>query len=169
MSFSIRPALLPALLLWLCVPALAQTARPAPDDPRAPVPALQYQSPLAGYRAQGEPEVGSWRAANERVHQAGGWKAYAREAAQSQPATPGKAQAAGHDHSAAPQAPSAAPGAPGAHDHGQAAPDRAAGMHSPQHHQKHEQHQKQRDQKQQHQHQHQQKHQHHHQHHRGTP
>lgn len=152
MSFPIRPALLPALLLWLCGPAFAQTARPAPDDPRAPVPAVQYQSPLAGYRAHAEPDVGSWRAANERVGQVGGWKAYAREAAQTQPASPGTAQPAQHSHAAKPEGkPDGTSGAPGTHAHGQAAPDQASGMHGPQHHQMHQQKPQ------------------HHQHHGGTP
>ena len=138
----VRPALLPALLIGLCGSAAAQTSRPAPDDPRAPVPPLQYQSPLAGYRAHAEQDIGSWRAANERVGQVGGWKAYAREAAQSTPADAAPAVTSGdHANHAKPAAQASPPAAPvaAAHSHGQSTPDKAHGMHGrhSQHHQHH--------------------------------
>lgn len=131
MSSYIHPALLPAMLIWICGSAAAQTSRPGPEDPRASVPLLHYQSPLAGYRAHADQDVGAWRAANERVGQVGGWKAYAREAAQSAPADAATAATSGdhaqHAKPAAQSSPSAAPAT--AHPHGQAESDKAPGMH----------------------------------------
>ena len=37
---------------------------------------------MSGYRPLAEAPVGSWKEANERVNRIGGWRAYAREAAQ---------------------------------------------------------------------------------------
>jgi hypothetical protein len=73
-----------AAALSLAALAQAQTAQPAPDplDPRAEVPPAQHRSAMAGYRPLSEAPVGSWKEANERVNRIGGWRAYAREAAQ---------------------------------------------------------------------------------------
>lgn len=60
--------------------------RPDPLDAQAPVPAAAYQSPLSGYRRLGEDKPVPWRAANETVNRIGGWRAYAREAQQPEPA-----------------------------------------------------------------------------------
>lgn len=64
--------------------AQAQPVRSAPDplDPKAVVPPAQHRSPMASYRPLAEAPVGSWKEANERVNRIGGWRAYAREAAQ---------------------------------------------------------------------------------------
>ena len=43
---------------------------------------MAYQSALKGYRPNTEAAVGSWKDANDTVHQAGGWRAYAKEAQQ---------------------------------------------------------------------------------------
>lgn len=40
---------------------------------------LTYKSPLMGYRAWNDQPVQSWREANERVGNIGGWRAYSRE------------------------------------------------------------------------------------------
>ena len=96
----------PALLRWLVAPALlARTwalAAEAPGTPAAALPTrLSYHSALAGYQAYAEQPVQSWRQANDRVGQIGGWRSYAREAAApAEPTSP----------AAAPPAP--APGAP---------------------------------------------------------
>ncbi len=42
---------------------------------------LSYRSAFEGYRAYDEPQLSSWREANELVGRIGGWQAYAREAA----------------------------------------------------------------------------------------
>jgi hypothetical protein len=74
------------LVFLLSVPAHAGQGqgivRPDPLDPQAAVPALAYASPLAHYRPMSEPKVGAWKEANDRVARIGGWRAYAREAAQ---------------------------------------------------------------------------------------
>jgi hypothetical protein len=55
-------------------------------DPKAETPpvmtSLQFNSIFAGYQAYTEQAVGSWREANDNVGRIGGWRAYAREAAQ---------------------------------------------------------------------------------------
>ena len=60
--------------------------RPDPLDAQARVPPLLHQSAFAQYRRLGEVPVGSWREANDTVTRIGGWRAYAREAAE--PALP---------------------------------------------------------------------------------
>lgn len=61
-------------------PATTSTDRRDPADPKAPVPAASYLSPLRAYRGFAEPPVAPWRETNELVRQRGGWRAYAREA-----------------------------------------------------------------------------------------
>jgi hypothetical protein len=90
-------ALIVAALLVAATPMRAQSvsdraARADPLDPRAPVPALTYQSPLAGYRALGDNKAVPWKDANETVNRIGGWKAYAREAQQSDAPGPAPGQ-----------------------------------------------------------------------------
>lgn len=85
-SHSRRSIPRPALLRWLVAPALlAGTWVLAAEPPGAPAIALptrlSYHSALAGYQAYAEQPVQSWRQANDRVGQIGGWRSYAREAA----------------------------------------------------------------------------------------
>jgi hypothetical protein len=61
-------------------------AGPDPLDPKAEVPAQRYESSLAGYRRSGEAKPIGWREANDTVNRIGGWRAYAREAQQPDPA-----------------------------------------------------------------------------------
>jgi hypothetical protein len=92
-----RHRLLPALLTAIAVPALAQPVpRPLPDplDPAAAVPRVSYQSSLRDYKPLAEQRVGSWKDANDTVTRIGGWRAYAREAAQGDQATPPSGAAA---------------------------------------------------------------------------
>ena len=73
------------------------SARPDPADPKAPVPAALYVSPLRAYQGFAEPQVAPWRETNELVRQRGGWRAYAREAREPdapQPAARGASQPA---------------------------------------------------------------------------
>lgn len=65
-------------------PPAGKSALPAPLDPQAPVPALQYRSVFPAQRPA-QAEAGDWLRANETVRQVGGWRAYAREAAASGP------------------------------------------------------------------------------------
>jgi hypothetical protein len=70
------------------------TRRLDPADAQAEVPALVHSSAFTSYRAAGEIEVGSWREANDTVARIGGWRVYAREAAQPDaPASPEPAAA----------------------------------------------------------------------------
>ena len=65
-------------------PIGASTAA-APSDPadgKASVPPVQYQSPFADYRPLGEDKNTAWKDANDTVGKIGGWRAYAREAAE---------------------------------------------------------------------------------------
>lgn len=73
-----------AAALSLAALAQAQPNVPAPDplDPKAAVSPAQHRSAMTGYRPLAEAPVGSWKEANERVNRIGGWRAYAREAAQ---------------------------------------------------------------------------------------
>lgn len=63
-------------------------ARPHPADAAASVPKALHRSALAGYRRHAEPEAKPWRQANDDVARIGGWRAYAREAAEAPPAAP---------------------------------------------------------------------------------
>lgn len=77
--------LVPAALAVISGAAPANPASPTRADPLdagASTPAVQYRSPLADYRRHAEQPLGSWRQANETVTRIGGWRAYAREAAQ---------------------------------------------------------------------------------------
>jgi len=73
--------------------ALAQGAPPEP-------PALPYRSAFEGYRPHGQEKPVAWNEANETVHQRGGWRAYAKEAAPGVDADP-HAGHAGHGTPAA--------------------------------------------------------------------
>lgn len=83
------------------------SARSDPADPKAPAPAVLYVSPLRAYQGFAEPQVAPWRETNDLVRQRGGWRAYAREAresdapksvapAASQPAPAAKPASSGH-------------------------------------------------------------------------
>ena len=105
-------ALTLTLTLAAATAAHAQPAAAAPLadplDARAPVPALRFDSALAGYKRLGDVPVASWRESNETVNRIGGWRVYARE-----PALPEPAKAAPAPTSAAPSAP-AVPSTPAA-------------------------------------------------------
>ena len=81
-----------SLLAALAVQAqpAAKAARPDPLDPRASVPALSYASSLSEYRKLGDEKRVSWRDANDTVARIGGWRVYAREAQQPDPAPAAK-------------------------------------------------------------------------------
>ena len=62
-----------------------------PTDTEAPKPAplttLQYSSPIGAYQGYADQPVQSWREANDRVGQIGGWRTYAKEIKMSDPAS----------------------------------------------------------------------------------
>lgn len=95
---ALASALLPALLAAACAAApAAPPADPAdPTNPRAAVPELRHRSSFATYRPLGDDPPLAWTEANERVRRIGGWRAYAREAAQREaPASAASAAARG--------------------------------------------------------------------------
>jgi len=83
---------LSATALW----ATAAIAQPAPKPaPNLTPPAAQrtnaatptaFKSVLEGYKPYTDEEIVNWKAANDTVAQIGGWRAYAKEAAQTSPA-----------------------------------------------------------------------------------
>jgi hypothetical protein len=110
MSVHFLRCLCAALLLLSASLGQAQPqTKPNPLDAKASVPAVQYQGSLARYQRYADQPLASWRQANETVKQIGGWRTYAREAAEAQPApnpepppnAPAKvvpASPAGHKH-----------------------------------------------------------------------
>ena len=64
----------------------ANAVAPDPLEATTPVPPVTYTSSLARYRTVGETPVTSWKDANDTVSRIGGWRAYAREASQPDPA-----------------------------------------------------------------------------------
>ena len=93
MPSAMQSALLAASLLATLLATLtaqaqpaAKAARPDPLDPKASVPALSYESSFSQYRRLGDEKPVSWRDANDTVTRIGGWRVYAREAQQPDPA-----------------------------------------------------------------------------------
>lgn len=76
-----RTAVLPfALALSACVTSTAPEERPATARAAlVSVESLRHDSPFADYRAFDTPDPPDWIGANRRVHELGGWQAYARE------------------------------------------------------------------------------------------
>ena len=99
------PGLRALSLCALALSAQAQATPPAaradPLDPKASVPALSHPSSFAQYRRLAEDAPISWREANDRVTRIGGWRVYAREAQQSDPAPAPKPGHATHPAEAA--------------------------------------------------------------------
>lgn len=66
--------------------APARQPRPDPLDPQARVPALRYESSLKPDLRPADGKPLSWREANDTVARIGGWRVYARQAQQPDPA-----------------------------------------------------------------------------------
>lgn len=96
------------------------TIRPDPLDPKAQVPSVRYESSFAQFRRLGNDKPVAWREANDAVARIGGWRVYAREAQQPEPAVAEKpvvpAQAPAQMPAPAP-APVAKPMQPGRSGH----------------------------------------------------
>lgn len=93
------PCALPGLLFTMLLTAQAQaqaqaqsaaTTRPDPLDAKAQVPSLRYESSFAQFRRIGDDKPMTWREANDAVARIGGWRVYAREAQQPEPAVADK-------------------------------------------------------------------------------
>lgn len=81
----------PAALCALAFATAAQTPpsparQPDPLDHGAKVPAVAYESAFSRYRRAGDDKAIPWREANDTAARIGGWRAYAREAQQPDPA-----------------------------------------------------------------------------------
>ncbi len=64
--------------------AASDAASPSTEaSTTSPTPTINYKSPFTDYRALGEDRRISWKAANDEVAKIGGWRVYAREAAES--------------------------------------------------------------------------------------
>lgn len=73
-----------AIFASLCLSAVSAFAlSDDPTDATLPVPLVRYQSPFADYRPLGEDQSKPWKDANDTVRAIGGWRTYAREAAES--------------------------------------------------------------------------------------
>ncbi len=76
-----------ALVSWSCL-IVSGVAVAAPEEKTQlqPLPSeLRYTSSLTNYKGYTDQAVQSWRGANDRVGQVGGWRAYAKEISTSQP------------------------------------------------------------------------------------
>ena len=95
--FISKPTAWPALLTVLVLPlwtGVANAQTPAPPAPAATTtqaaPAA-FRSALEGYQPYTDEKIVPWKEANDNVGRIGGWRAYAKEAAQAAPGpqTPG--------------------------------------------------------------------------------
>ncbi len=68
--------------------AVSSNPKSDPHDANAPVPAVTYQSPFAGYRVLSEEKITPWKETNGNVGAIGVWRVYAKEALE--PASAGK-------------------------------------------------------------------------------
>lgn len=74
---------LPALALAQAAPPTAPSAalvNPAAASLRAP---SEYRSAFEGYQPYNDEKIRSWKEANDRVGNIGGWRVYAKEAQES--------------------------------------------------------------------------------------
>ncbi len=88
MMFYRRACLLFALpsLALTSATVLAQIAVPTSGTPLVPSYDLHYRSTFQGYQAYQVQKIESWKAANDTAKDIGGWRVYAREGAQAEPA-----------------------------------------------------------------------------------
>ena len=70
-------------------PTPAPVTRSDPLDAKVNVPALSYRSSFSRFRAFSDDKPVFWREANDAVARIGGWRVYAREAQQPEPAPSG--------------------------------------------------------------------------------
>jgi len=103
MVTSNRPPLIRIVLPWTLVLFAGVSSAQAQTDTATPKPALlttlQYSSPIRAYQGYEDQPVQSWRKANDRVGQIGGWRAYAKEARTEVPAPTKDSSPASDPHS----------------------------------------------------------------------
>ena len=92
----------PTSSLWLAaallVPSLAFAQMPEGETAKVGY-LLSYRSALSGYEAYKEQSVQPWKAANDKVGEIGGWRAYATEITSGEPASAQGAAPASDPHS----------------------------------------------------------------------
>lgn len=76
----------------------SQPANADPLDARAAVPPARHESVFKRYRTNRDDPLRSWKDANDEVARIGGWRAYAREAAQADAADAPASGPSGHPH-----------------------------------------------------------------------
>ncbi|EHL23659.1 MULTISPECIES: hypothetical protein [unclassified Acidovorax] len=90
----------PTASFWLAaavlVPSLSLAQMPEGETAKVDYE-FSYRSALSGYEAYKEQSVQPWKAANDKVGEIGGWRAYAKEMRQTAPATDQDLPAQGHD------------------------------------------------------------------------
>lgn len=87
---------IPWLAAALLAPSLALAQMPDGASEKVDYQ-LSYRSALTGYEVYKEQSVQPWKAANDKVGEIGGWRAYAKEMRQSAPAAGQDQPAQGHD------------------------------------------------------------------------
>ncbi len=80
----------------LVAPSLALAQVPEPETTKTDYK-FSYRSALSEYEVYKEQSVQSWKEANDKVGQIGGWRAYAKEMRQAAPATQSDQPAPRHD------------------------------------------------------------------------
>ena len=92
-----------ALLPWALALLAGAASAQAPADtapPQSSLPTkLQYSSAIGAYQAYADQQVQSWREANDRVGEIGGWRTYAKEIKTGEPASAKDAAPASDQHS----------------------------------------------------------------------
>jgi hypothetical protein len=83
----LTPAALCAVAAWLPLRRHPHPPRKTdPLDPGASVPTVAYESAFSRYRRTADDKAIPWREANDTAARIGGWRTYAREAQQPDPA-----------------------------------------------------------------------------------
>ena len=90
-------ASLPWVLALFAGASFAQASPPEAASQPTLLTTLQYSSPIQAYQGYVEQPVQSWRTANDRVGQIGGWRTYAKEAKTQAPSSPSQDAAPGSD------------------------------------------------------------------------
>ena len=91
-----RPKSTQLLAAALLAPSLGFAQSAAPEMAK-PDYQLSYRSAFTSYEPYQEQKVQSWREANDKVGEIGGWRVYAKEMRQVAPASGQEPSAAGHD------------------------------------------------------------------------
>ncbi len=111
LSFSLRWAVVAAALpIGLYFTAASAQAQSDPNG-SATTPTLQYRSVLEQYRGFKDQPVTSWTEVNDTVGKIGGWRVYAKEARQPDPAA-GNAATATTDKDTKSEPTKSMPGSP---------------------------------------------------------